>query len=143
AIDAFANPPVQTRSWSGVGTVLFNMAVNPVSGRVYVSNIDSRNQVRFAGHGNAVPGSGDKTVRGHIAESRITVLHGANVNPRHFNKHINYNVDFTAGENERSLAFPIGMAVSADGRSLYAAALGSSKVGVFQTAELESDTFVP
>ena len=35
------------------------------------------------------------------------------------------------------------MAVTGDGATLYVAALGSSKVGVFDTAQLENDTFVP
>jgi hypothetical protein len=35
------------------------------------------------------------------------------------------------------------MAVSGDGTTLYVAAFGSSKVGVFDTAELENDTFTP
>src|SRR5262249_16217241 len=46
-------------------------------------------------------------------------------------------------ESARSLATPQGLAVSADGATLYVAAFGSSKVGVFSTAELEADTFVP
>lgn len=44
-IDATANPPVQFAGsagfYSGVGTVLFNMITNPVSGKVYVSNTEA------------------------------------------------------------------------------------------------------
>jgi DNA-binding beta-propeller fold protein YncE len=36
-----------------------------------------------------------------------------------------------------------GMAVTADGSTLYVAAFGSSKVGVYSTSALENDTFVP
>src|SRR5262249_41086179 len=46
-------------------------------------------------------------------------------------------------ENAKSLALPQGMAVTGNGATLYVAALGSAKVGVFSTAELENDTFVP
>ena len=35
------------------------------------------------------------------------------------------------------------MAVSSDGATLYVAAFGSSKIGVFNTAALENDTFDP
>ena len=35
------------------------------------------------------------------------------------------------------------MAVTSDGRTLYVAAFGSSKIGVFDTRELETDTFTP
>jgi YVTN family beta-propeller protein len=140
AIDANADPPVQKAFFTGVGTVLFNMAVNPVSGKVYVSNTDANNLTRFEGH-DAFGGVG--SVRGHIVESRITVLDGTSVKPRHLNKHIDFTKEGTPAEAAKSLAFPIEMAVSRNGKSLYVAALGSSKVGIFDTAQLENDTFVP
>jgi DNA-binding beta-propeller fold protein YncE len=149
-IDATASPPVEVAGgfYAHVGTVLFNMAVNPVSGKVYVSNTDALNDVRFEGPGTyaATHGSSSpSTVRGHLAESRITVLANGTVTPRHLNKHIDYSQCCTDNPSEqaRSLAFPQGMAVTADGTKLYVAALGSSKVGVFNTAELESDSFTP
>src|SRR5256885_309893 len=83
AIDANATPPVETAAFAGVGTVLFNMAVNPATGKVYVSNTDARNEVRFEGPGSfaaTVPGApSPTTVRGHLHEARITVLDGAAV----------------------------------------------------------------
>lgn len=127
-------------SFASVGTVLFNMIANPVSGRVYVTNTDANNAVRFEGPG-VVAGS---TVRGHLHEARITVLDGANVVPRRLNKHIDYSVvPSPPGVSDASLATPLGMAVTSDGRALYVAAFGSSAVGVFDTAELELDMFVP
>ncbi|HEX3475166.1 MAG TPA: hypothetical protein VHT91_09020, partial [Kofleriaceae bacterium] len=48
-----------------------------------------------------------------------------------------------AGVKDHSLASPVGLAVSADGATLYVAALGSGKVGVLSTAELEADSFDP
>jgi len=147
-IDANANPPAQVAgtsgSFSGVGTVLFNMAVNPVSGKVYVSNTESLNLRRFEGPGNRL--GREHTVQGHFAESRITVLSNNGVQARHLNKHVNYDVCCAAApnpENAKSLAQPMNMAVTRDGRALYVAAFGSSKVGIFKTAELETDTFVP
>src|SRR5438552_2228069 len=148
AIDATANPPVETAAFASVGTVLFNMAVNPVSGKVYVSNTEARNEVRFEGPGTfaaTVPGAPPPTtVRGHLHEARITVLDGAAVLPRHLNKHINYAVvPSPAGVKDKTLATPLGLAVRGDGTTLYVAAFGSSTVGVFGTAALETDTFVP
>lgn len=141
-IDANATPPVQVSGsagyYTGVGTVLFNMITNPVTGKVYVSNLEARNHVRFEG-----PGGGGSTVRGHNVESRITVLDG-NVTPIHLNKHINRNAccaPIPNAENARSLAFPMGMAISADGKMLYVAGFGSGKVGVYDTATLENNTF--
>jgi DNA-binding beta-propeller fold protein YncE len=144
AIDATANPPQAVTGpegvFAGVGTVLFNMAVNPRNGHVYVANLEALNDVRFEGHNVAGDGS---SVRGHIAESRITVLDGTSVTSRHLNKHIDYSAEGTPEEREKSLAFPMDMAVSSDGRTLYVAAFGSSKVGVYSTAALEGDTFQP
>jgi DNA-binding beta-propeller fold protein YncE len=145
-IDATATPPAQLAGtagfYSGVGTILFNMAVNPVNGKVYVSNTEARNELRFEGPG-AFAGN---TLRGHLHESRITVLSPSGVAPRHLNKHINYAVCCAAVpnvESEKSLAQPLGMAVTSDGATLYVAAYGSSKLGVYSTAALEADTFVP
>ena len=140
-IDAAAQPaPVQAASFAGVGTILFGMAVNPANGKVYVSNTDAHNEVRFEGPGFF----GGSTVRGHLHEARITVLDGAQVLPRHLNKHIDYAVvPSPPGTAAASLAIPTGMAVSADGATLYVAAFGSSAIGVLDTAALEADTFVP
>lgn len=134
----------QTVSHAGVGTTLFNMAVNPVSGRVYVSNTDSQNLAQFEGPGV----TGGSTVKGHLAEARITVIDGATVSPRHLNKHLDYGVlagdpSFDPTAKQHSLATPLEMAVSADGATLYVAAFGSSRVGVLPTAALEADSFDP
>ncbi|MFE8602563.1 hypothetical protein [Archangium violaceum] len=145
-INAMANPPAQLPGpsgfFAGVGTILYNMAVNPVSGKVYVSNTEAFNEKRFEGNGEF---SGH-SVKGRFHENRITVLSSAGVRPRHLNKHINYDAccaPIPNAENQKSLAMPTGMVVSGDGRTLYVAALGSNKVGIFNTAELENNTFVP
>ena len=142
AIDA--NALTQTAAFAHVGTTLFNMVANPVSGHLYVSNTESQNQVRFedpkrtAGH----------AVTGHLAEARITVIAGQAVTPVHLNKHINYSLlpgdsGFDPSQAQYSLATPTDMTVSADGRTLYVAAFGSSKIGVLDTSALESNSFDP
>jgi DNA-binding beta-propeller fold protein YncE len=140
AIDAdAATPDVTGTPWAGVGTILFNMAVNPVSGRVYVSNTEAKNERRFEG-----PGTCSTTVQGRLHQSRITVLDGATVNPRHLNKHIDYDVrPAPASVKADSLATPVDLVVTPDGATLYVAAFGSSKVGVFGTAQLENNSFTP
>jgi DNA-binding beta-propeller fold protein YncE len=139
AINATANPPAQSAQFVGVGTTIFNMAVNPVSGKVYVTNTEARNDVRFEG-----PGTIATTVQGRLAESRVTVISGSTVTPRHLNKHINYSVrPAPAGVKQNSLSTPLGMAVSSNGATLYVAAFGSNKVGVFNTTALENNTFTP
>ena len=47
-----APAPRRQLALPGVGTVLFNMVVNPVSGKVYVTNTEARNEVRFEGPGD-------------------------------------------------------------------------------------------
>ena len=153
AINANANPPAPIAGPSGtfahVGTTLFNMIVNPVSGKVYVSNLESNNMQRFEGENTF---AGDMThpspsVRGKIAFSRITVLgNGGSVTPRHLNKHIDYDTccaPIPNPENAKSVAFPTGMAITSNGQTLYVASLGTSEVAVYNTAQLENDSFVP
>jgi len=142
ALDAATLAP--TASFRGVGTTLFNMVVHPTSGRVYVSNTESRNERRFEGPGLFA----GTTVQGHLAESRITVLDGTEVRPRHLNSHIDYDTlahepGFDTGARLHSLATPLDMAISADGARLYVAAFGSSKVGVLPTAALDAGTLDP
>jgi DNA-binding beta-propeller fold protein YncE len=146
-IDAAANPPHQVSGQAGffqhVGTILYSMVVNPANGKVYVANTDANNTERFEGPGTFAGHS----LRGHLHENRITVLTpGGGVAPRHLNKHIDFSqccAPVPNPENARSLALPQGMAVTHDGATLYVAAMGSDKVGVFSTAQLENNSFVP
>jgi len=142
AVDA--NALTQTAAYAHVGTTLFNMAVNPVTGALYVSNTDARNEVRFEGPGKFA----GHTVQGHLAEARVSVISGGAVASRHLNKHLNYSVlagapGFDATAKSQSLSMPVDMAVSGDGKTLYVAAFGSSKIGVFGTKSLEDDSFNP
>src|SRR5258707_1049111 len=68
AVDA--NNLTQTASFAHVGTTLFNMVVNPVSGHLYVSNTDAVNNVRFEDPGTFA----GHTVQGHLA-NRISRFH--------------------------------------------------------------------
>ena len=151
AIDANAGIPAETGTpFSGVGTSIFNMATHPVSGKLFVTNTESMNHVRFEGTGDHVEANGLKppgepaSVRGQIALSRVTVLDPATgaVTPRHLNKHIPYgSVPMPADVKPRSLATPLGLAFSADGQTVYVAGFGSSRIGVYDVPELEAGTF--
>jgi DNA-binding beta-propeller fold protein YncE len=144
-INAMANPPVEVPSgfFTSVGTILYNMAVNPVSGKVYVSNTDASNVNRFEGPGIFA----GHTVRGQHNQNRISVLQpGGGVTHRHLNKHIDFSsccAPTPNAESVLSMAIPMEMAVSKNGKTMYAVMLGSSKVGVYDTAKLENDTFFP
>jgi DNA-binding beta-propeller fold protein YncE len=127
-----------------VGTILFNLALNPSTGKLYVSNTESPNLTRFEGPGVF----GGSTVQGHVSEARISVINLANgtVDPQHLNPHIDYSKLFTgpnpppANQKNYSLATPLQMIVSSTG-TVYVAAYGSAKIGVFSSATLENPAF--
>jgi hypothetical protein len=131
-------------SFDHVGTILFNMVVNPTTGKLYVSNTESPNLTRFEGAGVF----GGSTVQGHVAEARISVINPStgSVDPQHLNPHIDYSRLFTganpppAAQKNYSLATPVQMVVSSTG-TVYVAAFGSAKIGVFSSATLEDPTF--
>src|SRR5262249_35272627 len=129
-IDADASPPAPLPSdsaVSGVGTVLFNMAVRPTNGKLFVSNTEARNPVRF-----------EPVLRGHLTESRISIVDGTSVSPVHLNPHIAFDVSpGPAPAIAQSVAFPTDMVFSADGTTLYVAALGSGAVAALDAAQLE------
>jgi len=160
----------ETAFTASVGTTNFNLAVNPVSGKLYVSNTEANNLTRFEGPGclgiNPVTGfevgNIANTVNGKLALSRISVVPnpnatdatGASVQARHLNKHIDYSIlsiecdgdpnpAYPVGQKAHSLATPLDLTVDSTGSTLYVAAFGSSRVGVFSTAALENDTFNP
>src|SRR5262245_18978574 len=145
-----ANTLVPGSIFTSVGTILFNMAVNPVTGKVYVSNTESPNLTRFEG-----PGSfGGSTVQGHLSEARITVIDpaGASVAPKHLNQHIDYGqlhtdagADHAAidAQAQHSLATPLQVVVSDNpvDQKVYVAAFGSARIGVFDASDLEDPAF--
>ncbi|HTO53254.1 MAG TPA: hypothetical protein VMR50_07695 [Myxococcota bacterium] len=130
-IDANASTPVQTGIYDHVGTILFNMVVNPMSGVVYVSNTDANNMDRFEGFG-------DPNLRGELHKARISILSGTStVDTRHLNKHIDYAPAVApTSVNQASLGIPTDMAITQNGQTLYLAAFGSGEIGVINTAAL-------
>jgi DNA-binding beta-propeller fold protein YncE len=136
-INATANPPALLPSGNsvvGVGTVLFNMAVRPDNGKLYVTNLEARNNVRFE---PLVAGG----VQGHITESRITVINGTTPTARHLNPHVNYGV--TTGppsEVAQSVAFPTGLVFAPNGLTVFVTAFGSGKIAAIDTNALEAGT---
>ncbi len=143
-----ANTLTSGSIYTGVGTILFNMAVNPVTGKVYVTNTELPNHINFEGPGI----HGGSTVQGHLSESRITVLNpgGTTKDIQHLNQHIDYSQRHTnpganhaaiEAQKEHSLATPLQPVVSADGSKLYVAAFGSAKIGVFDVADIEDPNF--
>jgi 6-phosphogluconolactonase (cycloisomerase 2 family) len=140
-INATANPPALVSTNNavvGVGTVLFNMAVRPGTQRVFVANLESRNNVRF----EPLSAGG---VQGHIAESRLTIINGTTPTARHLNPHIAFNVATgSQAERDQSLAFPGDMVFSGgSGDLLFVTAFGSAKIAAYDTNQLEAGTVSP
>ncbi|MEM9103378.1 MAG: beta-propeller fold lactonase family protein [Pseudomonadota bacterium] len=146
-IDAEANPPQlitsQQNYYQSVGTVLFNMITNPVSGNIYVTNTEALNEKRFEGTGERL--GRENTLQGNFIRNRISILSPkGSVNIRHLNKHIDYSqccAPIPNAENALSIAQPLDMAITQDGKTLYVAGFGSQKIAIYDTKKLESDTF--
>jgi len=140
-IDATAALPAVKTRHAHVGTSLFNLAVNPKTGAVYVSNQEARNELRFEGGGDRAE---SQTLRGRFIENRITVIKDNQVTPINLNSHLQDDrPGGMAEDNARSLAMPLQMKIDSKGEALYVAAYSSSKVGVFDVTELENNTFTP
>lgn len=113
---------LETRRWSDVGASLFDLAVIPNSGEIWVSNLEAMNHIRF-----------EPNLRGRFTDNRVTRIDpaGGLVTPIGLNPHIVHD-DPQGNDLERalSLALPSDLAVRADGSRLFVAAQGSDKVGV-------------
>jgi len=149
SVNSGATPPALAAApnrVAGVGTVLFNMGVNPVNGKLYVTNLESRNQVRFEDLIPNFPTSGAiGGVRGNIAQSRITIVTGTTPVPVHLNPHIDYGAaPGPPSEILASEAFPLAPAFSTDGTAagtrVYVPFFGSRKLVAYATSDLEAGT---
>jgi YVTN family beta-propeller protein len=115
-----------TRAVTGVGTLLFNLAVHPTTGKLWVTNTAALNAIRF-----------EPNLRGQFVRSRVSVVDPATgaVAVTQLNAHIDYTV--TPGppsEVALSLAQPTDVRFLPSGAKAYVAALGSNKVGVLDGA---------
>ena len=142
--DTLAAESIQ--AFDHVGTILFNMAVHPTSGKLFVTNTELPNHVRFEGPGV----HGGSTVQGHLSESRITVIDPTSgaVSAKHLNRHIDYTQLHTDPENHidpdqiaHSLATPLQPVISSDGATMYVAAFGSGTIGVFPVSSIDDPEF--
>ncbi|TAJ51429.1 MAG: hypothetical protein EPO48_13335, partial [Nevskiaceae bacterium] len=127
-IDANAEVPVEVGAIAGVGTVIYNLEVRPDNGKLYASNTEALNEQRF-----------EPLLTGRFAPNRISVIDGDGVKAVHLNPHIDYSVPTGLQvEVDQSLATPMQMQFSADGKTLYVAGFGSGKIGVFDSTAMEN-----
>jgi YVTN family beta-propeller protein len=128
-IDTAVESPKVVESISHVGTVLFNMAIQPGSGEIWVSNTEAFN---FLPH--------EPRLQARFADNRITRIYplpggGSQTQTVNLNPHIDHSV--AAGplsERELSLAQPLDLVFQPDGKEAYVAAFGSRKIGVLDGA---------
>src|SRR5438067_341565 len=123
-INASGTPPSVSAQVRSLGTHIGNMAFDPTSQRLLVTNLDDINQVRF-----------EPNVRGRFQATRVSVLNApAGTTPTlasvsDLNAHVDFNnTAGTDAERARSLAMPADIQRAADG-TVYVAATSSAKVG--------------
>ncbi len=114
-----------TRYLTGAGTNLFDIAVQPGSGDLWVPNTEARNLVRF-----------EPVLRGHIVDSRVTKLlvSTASATPFDLNPRVNYSELPSPAAQETALAQPTSALFSRDGSNLWVAAFGSDRLAKISAA---------
>jgi len=113
------SPPVVV---DHLGTTLFEVSVQPGTGKIYVPNTEARNMVRF-----------EPRVRGHVVDNRLSVVNpaaGNTVSVVDLNTHIDRNSDpaTNLAERQASVSQPGMMVWRADGSTAYLTAIGSRKL---------------
>src|SRR4029077_3730443 len=128
-IDTAPESPQVAEHISNVGTVLFNMAVQPGSGEIWVSNTEAFNFLPF-----------ESRLRAKFAENRIPRIFpmsggGDRTKAVNLNPHIDHSpaTDPVSGR-QLSLAQPLDLVFQPDGKEAYVAAFGSGKIGVLDSA---------
>jgi YVTN family beta-propeller protein len=124
-IDAATENPVVVDRISGVGTVLFNMAVQPGSGELWVTNTEAMNLIPT-----------EPALRSKFSQSRITRIDtrpiaGNRIRTLSLNPHIDdARIRGAPVDPALSLAQPTDLIFNPDGSEAYVAAFSSRKVGV-------------
>jgi YVTN family beta-propeller protein len=133
-IDTSGSEPKVVEQIGNVGNVLFNIAVQPSSGEIWVSNTEALNFIPY-----------EPQLRGRFAVNRITrVAAGAGGAERIRAVDLNPHLIGNAGsaiaplgpaasvalDRELSLAQPLDLVFQADGSEAYVVAFGSNKIGV-------------
>jgi DNA-binding beta-propeller fold protein YncE/mono/diheme cytochrome c family protein len=116
-----------------LGTTLFDVSVNPASGKIYVPNTDARNFIRFE-HPELPPGSPVPAgVQGHMVENQLSIVNpaaGYAVTEVDLNTHIDRTSNPATNLSERmaSISQPGMMVWNSLGTYAYLTAIGSRKL---------------
>jgi YVTN family beta-propeller protein len=115
-----------TRTFTGIGTHLFDMQVHPGTGKLWVANSDSLNLTRF-----------EPQLNGHFSIHRLTQLTlSGPTNPSHFdlNTGIPRATTPAPASIAQALAQPTGLAFSGDGSRAWVSAFNSDRVAEIDTS---------
>lgn len=108
-----------TRTFSGAGTVLFDIAAHPVTGDLWVAGTEARNAVRF-----------EPALRAHAVEHRLSRIHPATgaVSVHNLNPDVDYNTLPNPAAAATALAQPAGILFAPDGSHAWVTAFASDRV---------------
>jgi DNA-binding beta-propeller fold protein YncE len=124
AIISTGSTPALAGYYSGVGTVNLGIAVNPVTGDLYVSNTDALNLIHF-----------ETNLDGHFVNNRITEIQASTgtITPYDLNPNINYSILPNPAALATALAQPTALAFDAKGEFMWVAAFGTDRVAKVST----------
>jgi DNA-binding beta-propeller fold protein YncE len=116
--------PVVAGYYSGVGTINLGLAVNPVTGDLFVANTDALNLTRF-----------EPRLRGHWVNNRITRIQIGTgvVTPFDLNPNIDYKILPNPAALATALAQPTSVVFDPGGSFMYVAAFGTDRVAQVDT----------
>jgi YVTN family beta-propeller protein len=125
AVISTGSTPTLAGYYSGVGTINLGIAVNPVSGDVYVSNTDALNLIHF-----------ETNLVGHFVNNRITKIQTFTgvITPYDLNPGINYSLLPNPSALATALAQPTALAVDPGGSFMWVAAFGTDRVAKVNTS---------
>jgi YVTN family beta-propeller protein len=125
AIIATGATPTLAGYYSGVGTINLGIAVNPVTGDLYVSNTDALNTIHF-----------ETNLLSHFVNNRITKIQVSTgvITPYDLNPTINYSVLPNPAALATALAQPTSVVVDPGGAFMWVAAFGTDRVAQVSTS---------
>lgn len=112
------------RSYTSVGTVLFNMSQHPKSKNVWVANTEARNLVRF-----------EPQLKGHVVDNRVSRIDvagalKAKVTTTDLNAQIDYEKVPNTAALETAIAQPTDIVFTRSGDRAFVASYGTDRIGV-------------
>jgi len=123
AINTGAAPSI-AGYYSGVGTINLGLAVNPITGDLYVANTAARNLIFF-----------EPNLDGHFVDNQITRIQvgSGTVTPFDLNPNINYSILPNPQALSTALAQPAGVVFDPGGSFMYVASFGTDRVAQVDT----------